>query len=102
MSVDIAAAALEKAVAVSAAIRTLIPRQSQPFQLAGQCVSLGEGTALRVQVFDAQNYFAAAAFGIEPGQQAAENVAQMQKAAGRRRKASYDRRIVRCHYLSPP
>lgn len=56
----------------------------------GQCVGLGDGTALRVQVFDAQNYFAAAAFGIEPGQQAAEYIAQMQKAAGGRRKASYN------------
>ena len=85
--INIAASALKIGIAVCADVRALVPCQSQPFQLTRQCIGLGEAAALGVEVFDAQDDFAAALFGVEPCQQAAEDVAQMQKAAGRGREA---------------
>lgn len=86
-AVDFKTAALKKAVAC-ACVSTFVPCKPQPFQVAGQRVCVAARAAHAVQVFDAQQYGAAAAFGMEPGQQAAEYVAQMHKTAGSRGEAA--------------
>ena len=60
----------------------LVPHKAQPFQVFFQQVRKLAGTALRVEIFNAEDDPAPLAFGAEPGQQAASQVAQMEPPAG--------------------
>ena len=56
--------------------------QAQPGQIVDDSVGVGAGAALGVQVLNAQQHLAALAFGAQPGQQAAHQIAQVHPAAG--------------------
>ena len=60
----------------------LVGRKPQPGQVGFQQVGKGAGAAGGVQVLDAQHHPAAPAFGRQPGQQAAAQVAQVHPPAG--------------------
>ena len=69
--------------AMGAAMGTaLVPHKAQPGQIFLQLVGIGAGTAGSVQILDPQHDASAPAFGRQPGQQAARQIAQMQPAAG--------------------
>ena len=62
--------------------RSLVPVQSQPAEIPDHLLRITHGTAGGVQVLDPQDDGSALLPGAEPGQEAAENVPQMNAPAG--------------------
>ena len=85
--VDVRAFALVVRPVGAAGAAALVPHKTQPCKVLLQQVRVNARAALGVQILDAQHDAAALAFGTEPGQQAAGQIAQMQPPAGAGRKA---------------
>ena len=60
----------------------LVPEQAQPCKVLFQKVGISAGTALRVQVLDAEDDLSALMLGAQPRQQTAREISQMQPPAG--------------------
>ena len=86
--VDIAALALVIGAVGAALAAALVPVQAQPRQILLQRIGIHPGTALGVQILDAQHDAPAGAFGRQPRQQTARQIAQMHPPAGGRCKTT--------------
>ena len=73
-------------------VGAFVPLESQPGQVVNQLSGKFRALAAIVQVLDAQHDAAALAAGRKPRTQAAEHVAQVHAARGRRGKAAHDGR----------
>ena len=76
--------------AIVLVVGAFVPLQSQPGQVVNQLSGKFRALAAIVQVLDAQHDAAALAAGRKPRAQAAEHVAQVHAARGRRGKAAHD------------
>ena len=82
-------AALLIGAAGAAHARSLVPVQAQPVDVPAHLLPVAGGTAGCVQVLDPQDHPAALLPGAEPGQQAAQDISQMDAAAGRGRESAH-------------
>ena len=78
--------------AIVLVVGAFVPFESQPGQVVNQLSGKLRSLAAIVQVLDAQHDAAALAAGRKPRAQAAEYVAQVHAARGRRGKAAHDGR----------
>lgn len=84
--------ALVQVEAIVLVVGAFVPLESQPGQVVDQLGGKLGALAAVVQVLDAQHDAAALAAGRKPRAQAAEHVAQVHAARGRRGKATHDGR----------
>ena len=82
LGIDISALALVIGAVGAAQAAPLVPIQPQEPQVLFQQVCIDAGAAGSIQILDAQQDASPLAFGAEPGQQAAGQIAQVQPSAG--------------------